>query len=51
MTLLAGCWLILAAQTIVESNNWTYFLATLILKVQDHTTLSCITSKGSVQIC
>ena len=39
-------WLILAAQTIAESNNVTYFLATLILKIQYHTILNCTTSKG-----
>ena len=43
---LAVFWLILAAQTIAESKNLTYFLATLILKIQFRTTLNCITSKA-----
>ena len=43
---LAWFWLFLAAQTIAESKNLTYFLATLILKIQYHTILNCTTSKG-----
>ena len=46
---LAWFWLFLAAQTIAESKNLTYFLATLILKMQNHTTLNYITSKGPIQ--
>ena len=35
--------------TTAQSNNLTYFLAALILKVQNHTTLNCVTSKGPMK--
>ena len=46
---LAGFWLILATQTIAERNNWTYFLAPFILKVQNNATRSFITSEVAAQ--
>ena len=40
---------IVSAQTITESKNWTYFLATFILKLQNHTTFNCVKSKRSIR--